>query len=184
MNENDLRVQRTRNLLQGALIDLMADKAYEDISVRDLTQHAQVGYRTFFHHYESKDALLQVIVDDALEQFRQARLDPGADSVPATNTLAALHYAEGHADVFRLLLRSSSAETLVAATFDFGLEEGKLFFGESDVPADLVAHYFASSIVGLIRWWLEHDMPFSAEEMAGYINRLVIHPIQALAQDG
>ena len=184
MNENDLRVQRTRSLLQGALIELMAETAYEDISVRDLTGHAQVGYRTFFHHYESKDALLQVIVDDALERFRQARIDPGPDSAPVTNTVAALHYAEEHADVFRLLLRTSSAETLVTATFDFALGEGKMFFGESDVPQDLVAHHFAASMVTLIRWWLEHDMPCSAEEMAGYINRLLIRPIQALNQDG
>ncbi len=181
MNESDLRVQRTRRLLQEALIDLMAVTEYDAISIRDLTGEAQVGYRTFFRHYASKDELLQAVIDDALERFRQARLDPGPADAPVRNTIAALHYAEEHADVFRLLLRTAAAERLVTAIFDFGLEEGRAFFGGSDVPEDLVAYHFATSAVGLMRWWLENDMPFSAEEMADYIIRLLIRPIQDLS---
>ena len=100
MNENDLRVQRTRYLLQEAFIHLMAVKEYDDISIRDLTGEAKVGYRTFFRHYASKDELLQAIIDDALERFRQARLDPGPADAPVDNTVAALHYAEEHAEVY------------------------------------------------------------------------------------
>lgn len=183
MNESDLRVQRTRNLLQKALIKLMATQEYQDISVRELTQEAQVGYRTFFHHYESKEALLQSIIDGALEGFLQVRITPGKDDAAATNTLVALQYAQAHADLFRLLLRTSAAEKLVAVVFDFGLAEGRAFFSRTGMPEQLVAYHFASSTVNLLRWWLENDMPFSAAEMAGYINQLVILPIRGLAAD-
>lgn len=184
MNEDDLRVQRTRNLLQKALIELMASKDYEEISVRDLTTRAQVGYRTFFHHYECKDELLQTIIDSALAEFLQVRIAPGADEVPLQNTLSALHYAQEHADLFRLLLRTSAAEKLVVMATDFGMVEGKSFFSGSGLPDDLVAYHFASSVISLMRWWLEHDMPYPPEEMAEYINQLLILPIRQLPTGG
>ena len=32
-------------------------------------------------------------------------------------------------------------------------------------PLDLVAHYIVSSFLALLTWWLDHKMPYSAEEM-------------------
>lgn len=184
MNENDLRVQRTRNLLQQALIELISSKGYEEISVRDLTQRAQVGYRTFFHHYENKDALLHSIIDGTLQEFMQSRIAPGTPDAAEKNTLALLEFVEARADIFLLLLRTSAAEQLVAAGYELGMAEGSQFFRGTNMPEQLVAHHFASSMIGFMRWWLENGMPFPAVEMAEYANRLIVRPILKLTETG
>jgi AcrR family transcriptional regulator len=54
----DRRVQRTRELLQRALIDLISQGAYDSITIQEIVDRANVGRTTFYLHYTSKDDLL------------------------------------------------------------------------------------------------------------------------------
>lgn len=56
----DRRVRRTRGLLHQALIELMLERDYTRISVRDILDRADVGRSTFYAHYRDKDDLLLV----------------------------------------------------------------------------------------------------------------------------
>lgn len=184
MNENDLRVQRTRRLLREALIDLITSHGYEPVTIRDITSKAQVGYKTFFRHYESKEALLQAIIDETVSAFREVLLPPTMPNAPKKNTLAALHFSQAHAVLMRALLQSSASDQLLTPFMELGLKEGALSFSGSGIPDELVAHHFASSIISLLQWWLENDMAYPVEEMADYIDRLLIQPIKELNQRG
>ena len=50
MDTQDRRVRRTQNLLAKALIALTLEKGYEAVTIRDITQRADVAYATFFRH--------------------------------------------------------------------------------------------------------------------------------------
>jgi AcrR family transcriptional regulator len=43
----DPRIRRTRQLLQGALLQLLGSKSFDDISVQDITDAATVNRATF-----------------------------------------------------------------------------------------------------------------------------------------
>ena len=62
MNEEDVRVQRTQRALQQAFMDLISEQSYEAISVRAIAQRANVGYKTFYRHYQDKETLLYAIL--------------------------------------------------------------------------------------------------------------------------
>ncbi len=51
-NDLDRRVQKTRKLLQDALIELVAEKGYEAVSIREILDKANVGRSTFYSHFE------------------------------------------------------------------------------------------------------------------------------------
>lgn len=53
----DLRVRRTRQLLQQAFIELMAEKSFQAITVQDITSRAMVNRSTFYDHFVDKYAL-------------------------------------------------------------------------------------------------------------------------------
>ncbi len=181
MNENDLRVQRTRSLLRQALIDLVSSEGYENISVRDIAQKAQVGYKTFYRHYEGKEALLQALANEWVAEFRQVVLPPSDERASEENTLAILNYIEAKAPLFLMLLNSSAANQILDVATSFGLEEGRQTFYSPHIPHELMAHHFASSIINCLRWWLESGMACSKEEMAEYINLLLIFPLKQLS---
>src|SRR5215211_2922176 len=68
-NKVDRRVQKTRKLLQDALIELVAEKGYESITIQEILDKANVGRSTFYAHSQDKDQLLNSILDRLDELF-------------------------------------------------------------------------------------------------------------------
>lgn len=54
----DPRVKRTRSLLVQAFVELLAEKDFQLITVRDISERATVNRTTFYLHYPDKFALL------------------------------------------------------------------------------------------------------------------------------
>ncbi len=183
MNDDDLRVKRTRRLLREAFVQLVIAHGYESLTVRQITKQAQVGYKTFYRHYESKDALLKAILEALVQDLQQALSRIENPPTPIQNTMTALAFTKNNADLFRALTQSPGGDQLLEPMLQMALQEGSLFLGNMDVPDELAVYHFASSIDALVKWWLKHDMPYSIEEMATYINRLVIQPMQQLMQE-
>ena len=178
MNENDLRVRRSRRLLQEAFIELANNQSYADITIRRITQQAQVGYKTFFRHYESKEALLQAIVDSFVEEFEQSKLTHDQPQAVEKNTLAAFQLAQANSRLFFTIFNSPQSADLLKPVIEMAYRDSQQIFGASDVPQALAAHHFTSSMISLIKWWLENGMVYSAEEMVVYVNRLLLRPIK------
>ena len=65
----DARKVKSREALATALLALLEDKGLEEISVRELTARAGVGYATFFRHYTGLDDLLRDLSSDAVTDF-------------------------------------------------------------------------------------------------------------------
>src|SRR5260370_33513930 len=55
----DLRVRRTRKLLWEALMAELSERAFEEITVKDICERAMVHRTTFYKHYTDKYALLE-----------------------------------------------------------------------------------------------------------------------------
>ena len=76
MRKSDRRIRRTRRLLGEALIRLALEYDYDEISIRRLTQRADVGYATFYRHFKSKDELFIATLISKWNEFKQS-LEPG-----------------------------------------------------------------------------------------------------------
>jgi len=88
-NDVDRRVQKTRKLLQDALIELVAEKGYESVTIREILDKANVGRSTFYAHFQDKDQLLNSILDrldDLFEQHKKQLLDATKTFGNADNT--------------------------------------------------------------------------------------------------
>ena len=84
MEVQDRRVKRTQRLLAQALIELTLERGYETVTIRDITERADVGYATFFRHYTDKDALLHEVLEVVLDELLLLIQPFKADSDPAT----------------------------------------------------------------------------------------------------
>src|SRR5712692_9638686 len=69
MEIQDRRVKRTQQMLARALIALTLEKGYEAVTIRDITERADIGYAPFFRHYHAKDELLQAVLDVVLAEL-------------------------------------------------------------------------------------------------------------------
>ncbi len=58
MPKTDRRVQRTRELLQKALISSISERRYDAITIQDIVDRANVGRTTFYLHYLRASAVI------------------------------------------------------------------------------------------------------------------------------
>ena len=64
----DPRIKRTRQLLQRALMELMAEKSFQAITVQDIAERATVNRVTFYAHFADKYALLEYTIREMIKQ--------------------------------------------------------------------------------------------------------------------
>ena len=63
------RKRETRSRLLDAALRLMSEKGMEGVAINEITEAADVGFGSFYNHFDSKDAIYAALMDDAFERF-------------------------------------------------------------------------------------------------------------------
>ncbi|HEX2911470.1 MAG TPA: TetR/AcrR family transcriptional regulator [Chloroflexia bacterium] len=180
----DRRVKRTRQLLREALFALILERGYDDITVQDILERADVGRSTFYTHFYDKDDLL-------LSGFAELRdmLTAQHDKLMSANpkqgemavSLLIFSHAEQHRQLYKALVGKRSGylvfEEARKRLVEFMQEQLKrhLKFGEYEgIPVEVAVEFLTSSLMGLLIWWLDHDLPCSAAEINQMYYRLAV----------
>jgi AcrR family transcriptional regulator len=184
MGRSDPRVERTHNLLAQALVALTLEKNYDAVTIREITERAEIGYATFFRHYPDKDALLLDVVELVLDEL-MALLHPHHDTNdPAQEGTLLFRYVQEHTELCHVFLKSRGSEMLLERIRDAGVRTAlaaNRTRQDALVPPEVAAHHLVVASLGLVQWWLEHDMPYSPERMGTIYAELIVRPTRMLA---
>jgi len=177
MNDADRRVVRTRRLLKEALLALISEKQYERITIRDVTDRADIGYATFFRHYDGVDDLMLEVFTEIIEEL---------ESLPKTHNAgyferegyALFQHVEGNHAMYRGVLESQmfskKLKDYLSEMVQVHMDRHNNLVPAQSIPFEIAANHMVSSIMGLIDWWITNAMPYSKERMAVVYERLVI----------
>jgi len=77
VNPNDPRAKRTKKYIQNAFTDLLAEKNFEDLSIQDIMDRAELNRATFYNHYQDKYELLELTMSGAFTEILSKRIPPG-----------------------------------------------------------------------------------------------------------
>lgn len=175
---DDLRARRTRDQLAWALIALMQEKAYDDISVQEIAERAAVGRSTFYEHFQDKDEMFvrhNVVFGQMMGQH--LRWDEGAQSYRFPIRFLLDHVRQMR-PLYDSLAKSRKLDLLLKVWQQnmSGVFERRIGTARNGnagaVPGTLLAHHFASTIVALLTWWMEHHNPIDAAQMEDHFHRL------------
>src|SRR5258708_30075676 len=104
----DLRVRRTHKLLWEALMAELSERAFEEITVKDICDRAMVHRTTFYKHYEDKYALLSQGMRQMYDALLLAEehLPPGAfsPSDPPPYFIRLFTHVAEHRQFYKLML--------------------------------------------------------------------------------
>ncbi len=191
---NDLRVQRTRNLIVEALIELTIQKGFAAVTVQDIVKRAGINRATFYRHYQDKFDLL----DQYAQAVYQLPDNPPDSGSPAGDEAAVdkmvpglvrvFEHVRRHTKFFQVMLGKKGDPAFAAKIQQYihkrirrSLPEASL---SDENSADLYLNYISSGAVGVLSWWLEHEMPYSPEQMVAILGRLIVADWAALSRTG
>src|SRR5689334_18936052 len=104
--KDDRRSQRTRQMLGTALIEVMLQKRYDEITVQDIIDQANVGRSTFYAHYLDKDDLLISGFTGVLDALRDQMYQQATDELgQSPSLLFFFEHVHDHYHLYKALVR-------------------------------------------------------------------------------
>ncbi|MFJ8142822.1 TetR/AcrR family transcriptional regulator [Streptomyces sp. NPDC096013] len=109
-NRFERRRAETRRALVRAARQILAESGDTSVSIQAIAERADVGFGSFYNHFESKAELFEAAVVDALEEFGQefderlTGIDDPAERVAGGFRLSA-RMAESHPELMQVLRR-------------------------------------------------------------------------------
>jgi AcrR family transcriptional regulator len=180
--KEDRRTRRTRQLLRDALLALLKEKRYEDISVQDIIERANVARSTFYVHYIHKDDLLVGkwgVFASNLGHHAELMAHEEKDTQSIFPTRVWFQHIQAQGPILKIIARDSAMD-LAMKTLHSLLRSDIQAKVQSQIPEDgpippsLVMDYMASSFMTIIKWWVRNDMSHSPQRMDEIFQQLVV----------
>ncbi|MGG0175695.1 TetR/AcrR family transcriptional regulator [Gottfriedia acidiceleris] len=177
----EIKVEKTKKLIKETLLDLIEEKGFEAISVRDITLKAGLNRGTFYLHYRDKYDLMEKSQNEILEglQDRLIFIRPKEMNEFYSNDMVyppilnVYHYLKENQRFIKILISTKGdpafpkkmkehiKETIYEKLVDL-LEEEYMI----EIPHEYTTAFISSAFFGLMEQWLEKEEPITPEEMA------------------
>ena len=69
MNTNDARVRYTKMIIEKVFLDLLKEKSYTKITVKEICNKAQINRSTFYKHYQDVPNLLEQLENNLFKEI-------------------------------------------------------------------------------------------------------------------
>lgn len=187
----DRRVRKTRKQLRECLIRLLKEKRVQDITVRELTDMADLNRGTFYLHYKDVFDLLEKTEAALQEEFNQLVLKHDAvelrqKSSVMFNEIYTLVY--DNADLIEILLGENGDLNFVNRLKTLIREKClndwmEVFRSGNPAVFDAFFSFIVSGCVGLVQNWLQTGLKETPQQMANLTEQIIKRGIDVLDID-
>lgn len=183
--KQDRRSQRTRHLVNAALMELLLEKRYEAITVQAILERANIGRSTFYTHYFDKEDVLESLAEQMLADLhhRVEETEVGRELVPS---LALFRHVQENHQLFQALLKGRGEEVLwkagqamLSRNIEQTLTAMRVEEQAPDISLAVISQHLSGAFLNLLKWWLEAEMPYTPEQMDNIFQQLALPGVWA-----
>ncbi len=177
----DRRQRKTREAIFKAFIELLSEKEFNQITVGEIIERADIGRATFYAHFETKDFLLKALCRELFEHIFESETGSGnshkhifdceaPDSVflhlfqhllKNDNNILELLSCQSN-ELFLRYFKENLTELVKSQLSLFDIHKAK------ELPDDFWINHIASTFVETVRWWIDNKMTESPETITKY----------------
>lgn len=179
--KQDRRIRRTRWLLRQAMAELMNEKEFKDITVKEIAERADLNRGTFYFHYTDTYDLKAQVEDELVTVFSEY-----LESYHPTNqnhsiygfAEASLSYIQENHFLIKTLFHDTSGDSL-RNKMTHALEETiarvqQSCVQESAQEGAYIRRFLANGVIGALAMWIEQGNGMSEQEMTAILNDLIM----------
>lgn len=185
---DDRRTRRTRSSLTQALLALLPERGWDELTVQDLCERANIGRSTFYAHFQSKDELLVGSLKD-LRSFLAGQRQLAREAPPA-HELGFMRALLEHIDENKMLCRAIFGRRsghVVQTRFREMITElvrDSLAPAPSGWQREATVHFIAGALVELLAWFVDSAGAIPITEVERHFTRLCTPAIRELFAQG
>ncbi|OME78201.1 TetR family transcriptional regulator [Paenibacillus sp. FSL A5-0031] len=167
----DRRVLKTKEAIMKAFVELIAEKNFEQVTINEIAERANVNRGTVYLHYVDKLDLLDQCIEAYLTQLFESCMPAEDTAQPSAKTLIlrTFKYLEQHAFIYTTLLTSKGVPTFrnrLMEGMQQGIEDHLDMSGiNQDMNKEIMVQFLTSAAIGLLEWWIIRSMPYPAEDI-------------------
>ncbi|HZG72150.1 MAG TPA: TetR/AcrR family transcriptional regulator C-terminal domain-containing protein [Chondromyces sp.] len=179
MARTDLRIVKTKEALHHALLELLNEKALEDISISEICRKAKINRGTFYLHYNQIEDLFEEYFKEITADLARSYQEPYRHvSVLKTSelepsTIRIFHHIEKYKLFYRIIFSKKVPLMYYYLLFEeinHLLLQDKEAFPKEEVNRQLYCSYQANAIIGMIIYWYQNDFSYSPS----YLNHQLV----------
>ena len=177
MNKIDRRILKSQQAIQSTFLQMLDDEEFDEITVKNITERANIGRKTFYLHYVDKYDLLDKIVDDHLAQLREI-CDQKKDKGLIEGTVIWFAYFEQHKSFFASLFKSKGTSSFrkKLLSFTMGEVDKKLNSNEyshQNVDKHIILKFLGTAVIGVLESYVLEEVDGDIEDVATQVGQLV-----------
>ncbi|NRF96008.1 TetR/AcrR family transcriptional regulator [Paenibacillus frigoriresistens] len=170
MTKVDRRVLKSQEAIKKAVLELMAEKSFDDITIRDISDRANVNRGTIYLHYMDKFDLLDKIIEEHISNLRELCQSASEMTFKEGNYVWFEYFANNHL-FFSTMLNTKSAAYFRSRFLDLVVQEYKTEVDVTEgknqgLSEDVILQFFGAAVVGAVEWWFRSGMPLPPRVMA------------------
>ena len=186
--KEDRRMRRTQKMLKDSLIELMTERDFKNISVKDITERADLNRGTFYNHYTDTYDLLQKMESDVLADFQDMIdnfLCSSKNGSLMPILLPVIQYIEENVKIARILFENSASSDFAYRFHQLISDNGTAIFkkqypGIDDVSLSYFIEFITFGLTGVLRCWINNGMKESKEKIAEIADKSAMQVAQNL----
>lgn len=179
MSKVDRRITKSQEAIKKAVIELMSVKKFDDITILDIAERANVNRGTIYLHYLDKFDLLDKIIEEHINELRimcKSAAEMDLDFVESN--IGWFEYFESNYSFFSTLLASSKASSFRSRFQELLIEEMKNDINTTkelnqDLSEEVLLQFIVTSFVGIAEWWIKQGMPSPPRDIAVQLGILI-----------
>ncbi|MCR8843603.1 TetR/AcrR family transcriptional regulator [Paenibacillus sp. SC116] len=177
---------RSRNMIRRALVELMLEKEYQKITIKDIVERADISRGTFYAHYSDVHAVIEQIENEIMEKMIEF-LDEFKHTDLIQNMMPFLakvsNFLGQDIEFYRMLIAVDAASTFMTKVKAVLIEsllgyERKMDTDQEREAFILHVNFFASGLVAMYQDWFEGKLNGSLDDLASSVSRIMVQGFQ------
>lgn len=164
---------RSMEWLRAALLELLDEKKYSQITIKEICSRADLSRQTFYQIFDSKDEVMQYHFSILFHEFA-TECDSFQNITILKITYHFFQFFYEHRDFVEILI-SNNLTFLLERQFEIYLKKIDLYLpvSNSDAHPDYTTAYVAGALTQILIHWFEHSFDLNMEELSNLTESII-----------
>ncbi len=183
MKKIDIRIKRTYSQLIAAFLELLKSKSFDEISVSEICEAADVHRATFYKHFNDKYEFLNFCLESLLAdiEYNNVIIEPSPENIRAcckSFIRVIFEFIHEYKYVFKAVFSDKQSiafnTTLNEIITSFCVDKiGKILRDTPVYKVEILSNFYSGAVIGVAKWYITNPVDCPLEDVYTFFDHRI-----------